>query len=236
MKPPFAAALAASVALVAMAAPARADALQQQILAQAKALGPDAFAFTRTMSVQQTGNERRAQVDRYDPAATPRWTLATLNGAAPPAKDAERYAKSAPKQPVPGYHRIAAWFGAPATRVAEEPGRVTFRFARLPKGFFDINGHDLSADTVAEAVVNTAGPVPFVERTSFVSAKPFRMMMVAKVERVEAGSRFKLVDGKPAMVENRFTMTGSMMGKSGSMTQVATFTDHKPAKAAAPRG
>ncbi|MCA3254612.1 MAG: hypothetical protein INF91_03220 [Alphaproteobacteria bacterium] len=160
MKSTFAAALAASAALAAVAAPAQADALQQQIVAQAKALGPDAFAYTRTMTVQQTGQERRVQVDRFDPADTPRWTLASVNGAPPTAKEVDGHRKAVGRQPSPGYYRLAQWFGAPATRIAEEPGRVTFRFARLPKGTLDINGHDLSADTAAEAVVNTAGPVP----------------------------------------------------------------------------
>lgn len=223
------AAFAASVALAA-AAPVQADALQQQIVAQAKALGPDAFAFTRSLSVQQTGQERRVQVDRYDPAATPRWTLATVNGAPPSKKEAEGHRKASARQPMPGYYRLAHWFGAPATRIAEEPGRVVFRFPRLPKGTLDLNGHDASADTSAEAVVNTAGPVPFVERTSFLSTKPFRMMMVFKIEKLEASSRYRMIDGRPAVVENRFVMTGSGMGRSGSLTSAATFSDHRPAR------
>ncbi len=218
------------------AAPARADELQARLLASAKAIGPADFAFTRTTRSEQRGGgeaKLRTTVDRYDPTRPPaqRWTLVSIDGRAPTADEADKAAKAYATAFVPSYGRLARWVGAKAIR-SEADGRAVYRYAGLPKGTLDFNGKDLSADTNAEAFV-APGPAPFVERTRFVSNKPFRMMLVARVERFEASQRFRAgADGRPVPVEFVTEMVGSMMGKAGSVRTVTTFSDVRAVGAA----
>ena len=74
-----------------------------------------------------------------------------------------------------------------------------------------------------------------VERLDLVSTKPVRMMLVAKVERMDASSRYKLMpDGRPVLVEQISEMRGSMLGRAGTIRTVATFSDHRPVTKASP--
>src|SRR4051812_9288948 len=62
------------------------DELKQRILAQAQAMGPDDYAFSRTVKSEQTSNgktEQHVSVDKYDPAKSgdARWTLVSMDGA-----------------------------------------------------------------------------------------------------------------------------------------------------------
>lgn len=209
------------------ALPAHADALQDRLLAAARATPEQAFTRTSRMEERSGGApEVHTRVERYDPARPEgqRWTLVSVDAKPPTSKDLGEYKKFIAKAVVPGYARLARWIGA---RAATD-GRA-YRYASLPKDIMVINGHDLSADTTAEAFVNTAGPTPFVERTRLVSAKGFRMMLVAKVDRVEASQHFRLVGDRPLLVESIVELTGSMMGKSGSMKTTATFS-YTPAR------
>lgn len=207
------------IACLLFPAPAFADELQQQVLAFAKTVREDDFAFTQTSSNQRSGEAAKDFVLRYDPrkAKGARWTVLKVEGRAPTAKEVAAITKQANKGKVPSYGRIANWFGSPAKRIGAGSGTVTYRFANLPKGTINMGSHDASADTVAEVVVNTSSKVPFVERVRFVSTKPFRMMMVAKVESFEAASVYRMQDnGKPMVVGTAMDMSGSMLGKTGS--------------------
>lgn len=217
--------LVAGAALV-VAAPAAADPLQDRVLAGMRATDTTNVAFTQTTRMEQTGSKAKEVVTRYDPRSPQRWTVLKVDGAAPTPKQAKTFGDMAAKAPLPGYARLARWFAAPATRVAEAPGRVTYRLARLPAGVIKMGSHDASADTVADAVVNTAGPVPYVERVRFTSSTPFRMMLVAKVERyVLSASYAPLADGRVFPTGNDSDISGSMMGKAGSIRSHTRFTD-----------
>lgn len=203
-----------------IAAPAAADPLQDQVLAGMKRVDTADVGFTSTTVVERTGAGPQEIVTRYDPRGNvgKRWTLLRMNGRAPTAKETADVLKAANRSPPPAYAKLATWFGAPATRVAQGPGSVTYRFARLPDGALRIGKHDASADTVADAVVNTAGHVPFVERVHFTSAKPFRMMLVAKVTRYDVTSTYALLpDGRPFPGGTAADMAGSLMGKAGTL-------------------
>ena len=217
---------------LAVATPAAADDLQGRVLAGARAVSPEAIAFTRTTRVEQrqgTGApEVHSQVDRWDPSrpVPQRWTLISIDGRTPTSDEIVNAATRYADAPVPSYGRLARWLGAKAMCDAR-----TCRYAALPHGVFMFNGRDLSADTAAEAIVGD-GPVPWVVRTHFVSTKGFRMMLVAHVDRVEASQTFRLLPGGiPAPAESVIEMTGAMMGKSGSIRTVTTYSD---VKAAAP--
>src|SRR5256885_12571772 len=64
--------------------------VKQRILTQAQSLGPDDYAFTRTVRGDQTSNgqtEHHVNVQKHDPTkqGDARWTLASVDGAPPPA-------------------------------------------------------------------------------------------------------------------------------------------------------
>ncbi len=219
-----------SIALI-LPAPAFADELQQQVLAFAKTVTERDFAFTQTSFNQRSGEAAKEYVLRYDPrrAAGARWTVVKFEGRAPTAKETAEITKQANKGRVPSYGRIANWFGSPAKRIGTGNGTVTYRFASLPKGTINMGSHDASADTVAEAVVNTGGKVPFVERVRYISTKPFRMMMVAKVDKFEAASIYRMFDnGKPMLVGGATDMSGSMLGKAGSLKSRNAYSEIAP--------
>jgi hypothetical protein len=208
--------------------PAFADALQQQVVAGAKSVGEEDFAFTETAINQRNGEPVKEYVLRYDPTRPRpwRWTLIKAEGRAPTAKESAEVTKEAGTRPVPSYARVAKWFGAPAERVATGPGSVTYRFASLPAGTIKIASHDASADSVTEAVVDTSGKVPFVSRVHIVTNKPFRMMMVAKIERIDITTTYRLTaGGKPMIFSTASDTTGSMLGKSGWFKGRTVFSD-----------
>jgi hypothetical protein len=221
--------LKSCVALVALMASgvARADALQQQVLAAAKTVTSRDFAFTQTVHAQRTGKPARDIVQRYDPRrGAAAWALLKVDGRAPTAKESADSAKNSGRAQVPSYSRIAEWFGAPATRVATAPDSVTYRFASLPKGVIKMGSHDASASTSAEAVVNTAGRVPFIERVRFFSTTAFRMMMVVKVERFTVISTNRLLaDGRPVPASAVSEFTGSFMGSAQTLKSQVVYSD-----------
>ncbi len=213
---------------VAVPLPAFADALQQQVLAGTRSVTEADFAFTQTIANQRSGEPAKEVVLRFDPrrAKGGRWTLVSTEGRAPTTKESAEVAKQGENGVVPSYARIARWFGAPATRVAASADKVTYRFSALPKGTLKLGSHDASADTVAEAIVNIGGAMPYVERVRFTTTKPFRMMLVAKVERMDSTTIYRLMpDGRPVIAGSTADMSGSMLGKSGSFKLRTSFSD-----------
>ena len=204
-----------------VAAPAAADPLQDQVLAGMRRVDTSDVAFTSTTRIERTGAAAKEIVTRYDPRAPTgrRWSVLRVDGRAPTAKEVKDITKAANAQPPQGYARLARWFGGAAVRVAQGPGSVTYRFARLPAGVVKMGSHDASADTVADAVVNTSGPAPYVERVRFSSSRGFRMMLVAKVERyVLTAAYAPLADGRPVVTATDAEIGGALMGKSGTLT------------------
>lgn len=202
-------------------APAMADPLQDQVLAAMRRVDTSGVGFTATTRVGRTGEAGHQIVTRYDPraAAAMRWSVVSYDGHPPTAKQRAEVLKAANRGPLPAYSRLARWFGAPAMRVAQGAGSVTYRWARLPAGALKIGSHDASADTVAEAVVDTSGSAPFVRQVRLSSTTAFRMMLVAKVERYVFSSSYALLpDGRPFPSGNDADIAGAMMGKAGTLT------------------
>lgn len=219
--------------LACVGSPAFADDLQQQVVAGARAVTDADFAFTQTFSGQRTGEPAKEYLMRYDPKrpAGSRWTLIRAEGRAPTPKESANFAKQANKNPVPSYGRIATWFGAPAKRVATGNDTVTYRFGSLPKGTIKIGSHDASATTSAEAIVNTSGKIPFVERIRYTSTKPFKMMLVAKVDRMTTTVTYRMMpNNRPMITGSNTDMAGSALGKSGAFKMLATYSDIRAAR------
>jgi hypothetical protein len=206
---------------------ARADDLQNQVLAAARATRADIYAFRRTLVIERSGQPRKVLVEHFDPAraAAEQWSLVSVDAHAPTAKELAD-ARKAKRGPVPSYGEVAKWFGAPATRSDTAPGYATYRFARLPKGALQIGSHDASADTQAEALVDIKGKVPFVERVRLSSTKGFSMMLVASVKSMTIAGQYRLLpDGHAVPAGSSSDMTGSFLGKAGAMRVGVTYSD-----------
>ena len=208
------------------------DELKQRVLAQAQSLSADDYAFTRTIQSEATflGKTAKAvSIETFDPTkpADARWTLVSVNGAPPSTARLRKYRKEAAKRRVvPGYNRIANYFGAPATVASEADGKTVFRFATLPKGkgSISIEGTDLSKIASAEASVTQADGAPFVEQVRF-TLKPRRVHVI---DRYETTFRYRLgPDGKPLLTATTSDLFGSGFGLEATMHTATTYSDYR---------
>lgn len=209
--------------------------LRQRVLAQAQSVGADDYAFTRTIRSEPIANGRRETtitVDKYDPSkrGEARWTLVSVDGAPPSAEALRKYRRETPKRRVPGYHRLANYFGGQVTSATDPRGRTVFRFSSLPKESVVVFNADLSHNATAEAAVGETDGVPFVEQVKL-SIKPTRVLLVMRLEQYESTSRFRMgPDGKPVLVEQVADMNGSGLGQQGHLHQVITYSDYRAVK------
>jgi hypothetical protein len=207
------------------------DALKERIIAHARTVTPEDYAYTRTIRTESTeGNkkEERVVVDRWDPTKPhdQRWTLVSINGQSPSAEQMKNYAKETPKRRAVHYGRVADYFGNPATSATDARGRTVFRLASLPKETVVASGSDISANASGELLADTSGGMPFIEEVRFVSTKSIRLKLVAVIERFEAMNRYRMMpNGKPSPVESSSEMNGSMMGKQGLIRTKVTYSD-----------
>ena len=211
------------------------DELKQRVLAQAQSLSPDDYAFTRTIRSETNSKgktEKKVTVEKFDPTkpADARWTLVSIDGAPPSAEQLKSHQKEgAKRRVVPGYHRLAGYFGSPATATASG-GKTVFRFAALPKGSISVMDTDISHNATAEASVTEADGVPFAEQVRF-TVKPMRVKLLMKIDRLENIARYRIgPGGKPVLTESTSDMSGSGMGQEGTMHTATTYSDYRPVR------
>jgi len=217
---------------VALAQP-KEEELKQRILAQAQSVSPDDYAFTRTIRTEQVSGgktEKKVSVERFDPTkpAGERWTLVSMDGAAP-APDALKHfrTEAAKRRVVPGYARLAGYFGTPATASTDARDRTVFRFSALPKGTLMVLDSDVSQNATVDASVDEANGVPFAEQIH-VTVKPMRLKLIMKLEKYESISRYRIgPEGKPLLTEQTSDMSGGGMGMEGRARTVATYSDYQ---------
>ncbi|PZR74093.1 MAG: hypothetical protein DLM73_09025 [Chthoniobacterales bacterium] len=210
----------------------KSDALKQRILAQSQSIGPDDYAFTRTVQSEQTSNgktEQHVNVEKFDPTKSgdARWTLVSVDGAPPSADALSRYKNDSAKRRVPGYYRLAKYFGTPAAASTDSRGRTVFHFDSLPKDTAIVFDSDVSANTAAEVSVTEANGTPFAEHVHL-TVRPMRLKLIMKLEHYESTARYRLgPEGKPLLVEHTADMTGSGLGQEGRVHMVVTYSDYR---------
>ena len=208
------------------------DELKQRLLAQAQNVSPDDYAFTRTIRTEQTSNgktEKKVNVEKFDPTkpAEARWTLVFVDGAPPSADALKTFRTDSAKRRVPGYYRLAGYFGTSATASTDSRGRTVFHFAALPKDTVKVMDSDVSQNAVADASVSEANGAPFVEQVR-ITVRPMRLKLVMKLEGFESTSRYRIgPEGKPLLMEQTSDMTGSGMGQEGRAHTVVTYSDYR---------
>lgn len=206
--------------------------LKQRILAQAQSSGPDDYAFTRTTRSDQTiggKTEQTIVVEKFDPTKTgdARWMLISIDGAPPPAGDAEKFRKGSATRRVPGYYRLAGYFGSPATASTDARGRTVFHFTTLPKETLMVMGSDASQNATIDATTGEANGTPFIEQVR-VTLKPMRVKLLAKIESYAATNRYRMSpEGKPLIMEQISDVSGSGLGKTGTVHTVVTYSDYR---------
>jgi hypothetical protein len=211
------------------------DALKERIIAHARTVTAEDYAYTRTVRVETTEGEKKEEnviVDRWDPAKPleQRWTLISIDGKPPTSDELKDFRKAVPKRRLAYYGRVAGYFAKPATNATDPRGRIIFRFASLPKETVMVMDSDISANATGEVVVNASGATPFIEEVHFVSTQPTRVKLIAKIERFETMIRYRLMpDGKPVPIESTSDMNGSMLGQQGRIRTRVAYTDHRAA-------
>src|ERR1041385_2499387 len=209
--------------------------VKQRILSQAQGLGADDYAFTRTVKSETTSNgktEHHVNVDKYDPTKSgdARWTLVSVDGAPPSAELLAAYNKESSKRRLPGYYRLAKYFGTASTVSTDSRGRTMFHFNSLPKDSAIVMDSDVSSNTGADVTVAEASGSAFAEQVHL-SVRPTRLRLIMKLEHYESTARYKIgPEGKPLLVEHTADMSGSGLGQEGKGHTVATYTDYRAVK------
>jgi hypothetical protein len=211
------------------------DELKQRILAQAQSVSADDYAFTRTVKSEQTSNgktEKHVTVDKFDPtkAGDARWTLVSMDGAPPTADVLAKYKKESSNRRVPGYYRLAKYFGTNSTVTTDSRGRAVFHFSSLPKDTALIMNSDVSSNCSADVSVTEANGTAFAEQVHL-TVRPMRIKLLMKLERYESTSRYRMgPEGKPLLVENTAEMSGSGLGQEGQGLTIITYSDYRAVK------
>ena len=209
------------------------DDLKQRILAQAQSMSGDDYAFTRTIRSETNSKgktEKKLTIEKFDPIkpADTRWTLVSIDGAPPSAEQLKSHQKEAAKRRiVPGYHRLANYFGSPATASSESGGKTMFRFSSLPKGSVSVLETDVSHNASAEVSVAEVNSMPVAEQVRF-TLRPMRLKLLMKIDRFETVARYRIgPGGKPVLMESTSEMAGSGMGREGTMRNTTTYSDYR---------
>jgi len=213
--------LAILLAIAAAPAPTT-DPLTARLLAESRSITETSFGWERVSRAEGTDGrkvETEVDVDRYDPTATPRYRLLTVDGKPPKADKLREYVKAIEKKPAPNYGRVAILLVA-----ARRVDATHYHVDELPKGIITGQGAMMAKHLVADLIVDTSGSKPFVSETRMFAPTPFRMMLIAKVDKFEVLNRYRPgPDGRPRIVEQDVTIAGSWPGQSGTQITRATF-------------
>lgn len=180
----------ALLALAALATAAQAHPDIDRIVAELARAAPQ--PFERTNRVTPAGKPTVVLVDRFDPRAPrgKRWTLLSVDGAAPTADDRSRNADQPDDARVPGFHRLHEMLGksAPTCKVAN--GQTICHWPSLPAGSIGLSGPDFSRKLSADVVLEDEGGRNVLKRMRVYAAQPFSIMAVAKLHSLNVVSDY----------------------------------------------
>jgi hypothetical protein len=218
-----------SMAFLAAALPARADALLQQ------ALAPAALDMHRSWAVQRTGLEYDADgklklktVAQFDGAQPPgkRWSLMRVNDAAPSQSETNDFQALYKSNLLPPTYAMVETVVTPdAQKLSENADEAQYRISQMPTGTTVVKGLDLSKYTIADVTVDKRGAEPFVNMVRVYAPKEFRPIPGGKVKRLERILRFAMgKDGIPLLIEHSMISDASILFKAITVRSMAHFS------------
>lgn len=213
--------------LLLVSAAAEADAVIDRIVAESAKSAPVAFErVTRAEVRADPQKEPALVVDRYQPKAgtAGNWTVVSVDGRKPTPKDLETHAKNN-SSPAPGFHNLHRMMASPPARVTEKDGKTIYLWTSLPKGTVITPGGDISSNLSLETTVEEVGGKPLTSEVRIFAAKPFRVKVVASINRFNVVSHYKPgANGTPFLVsQTAETDVSAPMGLGGKRKSIATF-------------
>lgn len=163
-----------------------------------------------------------SMIERWDGKA---WTLISHNGKPPTAAQKRDAEKIAAAVPVPGYHRLASLLETASSSRLDAEGRTVLQIPVLPADSIYGDSGDISEHLKAEALVNTRGAKPFVERLHVTARETFKLNALIKVKSFDMVSTYKLdAGGRPRLASQTADSMGSVFGIPGGESSQVTFT------------
>jgi hypothetical protein len=188
-------------------------ALLDRVLADAAADSRLTPSFTRkAMIYDDDGKLTRTTVSHRENG---KWTLQSVNGAAPPADILEKFNKNAARNAVnyPRYADLKDFIGPNMRLVSETADKAIFTVTPLPPKSILYNDKDLSANLAGELVV-MKGAAPYAAQWHITNPKPFKVS-IATVEKFDTMVKFGLTANKvPVALENSTNVLAKVLFKS----------------------
>jgi hypothetical protein len=207
---------------------ARADATLNQL--RAEAARAEVMGFERTTRAEtQTddGPVISTQMDRFNPRAPAarQWTLLSVDGRKPTAKEIAEHRKRVTSFPVPGFYRLSAVLAGEPVRLTDAQGRTVYRWEKLPRGALPTPGPDVSERMAAEAVVEKVGGRAMFSRVRIYAPRPFPIMAVAKMKAFDLINLYQPgAGGTPfLMSQTSLTDVSAPFGRGGRQTSQISF-------------
>ncbi|MDQ2659235.1 MAG: hypothetical protein M3Y03_02325 [Verrucomicrobiota bacterium] len=223
-----------SVAFLSPLARGADDPLPARIIAFARTVGPDDYAYTRTIRTEEVAKDKsepHVVIERFDPTkpGDQRWSFVSVDDRAPNAKEMREYRDSLPKRRPAYYGRVALYFTSPASKSVDAQGRPLFHFSTMPKDTIMAGDTDLSAHISGDVLVDTSSSAaPFLSEVRFHSTTPTRIKLIAKIDRFDTTTRYRMLpDGQPVPSEFESEVSGSLLGQSGTIRTRISFSDYR---------
>lgn len=192
-----------SAATAALPARAATEASLKQILAESAKAPVTGFERTVKAEVRPEGDDGPVQlVERFTPTgpASGRWSLVSMDGKAPTAKQVERHRKASAEAVIPGFHRLHLVLSPAPTKRTDVGGKSVFLWPSLPEGAVTTSGGDISRNLSAEATVEEVGGRPLISKVRIFAAKPFKIRGIATMNSFEVVSHYRLNGATPVLV------------------------------------
>lgn len=216
-----------SVAAIAAPAVANADPVLKQLLAESANAPVTGFERTLRAELRPDSDKGPAQyVERFTPTgpASGRWTLVSLDGKAPTAKQVEQHRKTSAEAVIPGFHRLHLVLSPAPTKRTEVGGKTVYLWPSLPEGAVTTPGGDISRNLSAEATVEDAGGKPIISKVRIFAAKPFKIRGIATMNSFDVTSHYRLNGTLPVLVsQTSQSDVKAPFGFGGARRSVMTY-------------